>query len=143
MDIIILGEKMKIPTACLSILLLSSASCSYAMHAQAQAHAFNSKGMVDHNTPFHTSHTAVFINDSNDDQTVNVMYKACAQFQDCDEKRFSVVVKAHTTFQDTMEFRKIYVYKRLGKYKCSAETVITGPIYGREFSQAKLEIEDR
>jgi hypothetical protein len=128
----------------LSCLAFFSLSChSYAMTASVHAHSFNTKGMTAHNIPFHSLHTVTFVNDTDTVQNINVFYKACAQFQDCVTKSFPVAVAPHTTWNDKFEFRKIFVYNRLGRYRSSADTSIDGPIQRMEHSEAKIEVEDR
>jgi hypothetical protein len=134
------GTQMK-KTIALSFLSILCTTNIYAMDGSAKAHAFNTKGSVSHNTSFNTKHSASFVNDTNTDKTITVMYRACAQYQDCDEKKFNIVVKAHSEWHDGIEFHKVFIFGRSNKYKSSAETVLSGTIYRREFSEAKIEIE--
>jgi hypothetical protein len=115
---------------------------SYAMDGLAQAHAYNTKGKERHNTPFHTLHKASFYNDQDFPLNINVTYKACAQFQACDERRYTITVQPHSTWSDSTTFNKVFVYGRSGKYRSSAETTITGAINRHERSEAKIEVED-
>ncbi len=124
---------------CIAIMGITSA---HAMDVRAQAHCYNAKGKTKHNIQVDSIHKAYFLNDTNLPQTIIVMYKLCAQFMPCKREDFTVTVKAHTTWTHEKRLGIMISYTRLGKYRSSAETTITGPKSGREFSQAKVEVDE-
>lgn len=126
---------------CTSLCMLAISTSAHALDGRAQAHAYNSKGSERHNAQVNSFHQASFINDTDAMQTIKVTYRICAQFHPCEDNVFNINVAPNDSWTAQIHKKLIVKYNNPGKYKTSAETTIEGPVYRREFSQAKIEIE--